>query len=305
MTVRYHTRNGQLIPSYVCQRKGISTATPTARRHRRHDRPGDRHLLLDTVTPLALEVALTVQAELEARAEEADQLRAGRHRTRPHAAELARRRYLAVDPDNRLVAATLEADWNDALRQHTPPPKTLRTSPRHHRRAHRPAATRIAALAQLPRAVVRPAHPPAGTQTHGPPAHRRRHPRQRPTTSASTSASAAGRPPASPSPSQPPAGRPTPDPPRHHRRELDRLLDDHTDAETADASTPPDTAPAPLSSAEPVRPIDWVTLALAQAWANSSAVYSLPWSVWKITPATSPPRIAIATHSAARASSAS
>jgi hypothetical protein len=32
-------------------------------------------------------------------------------------AETARRRYLAVDPDNRLVADTLEADWNDALRQ--------------------------------------------------------------------------------------------------------------------------------------------------------------------------------------------
>ena len=31
-------------------------------------------------------------------------------------AELARRRYLAVDPDNRLVADTLEADWNDTLR---------------------------------------------------------------------------------------------------------------------------------------------------------------------------------------------
>ena len=38
-------------------------------------RRGDRQLLLDTVTPLALEVALTVQAELEARADEADQLR--------------------------------------------------------------------------------------------------------------------------------------------------------------------------------------------------------------------------------------
>lgn len=34
-----------------------------------------------------------------------------------HRAETARRRYLAVDPDNRLVADTLEADWNDALRQ--------------------------------------------------------------------------------------------------------------------------------------------------------------------------------------------
>jgi hypothetical protein len=33
-----------------------------------------------------------------------------------------------------------------------------------------------------------------------------------------------------------------------------------------------------------VRPIDWLTPALAQAWANSAPVYSPPWSVWKITP---------------------
>jgi hypothetical protein len=34
-----------------------------------------------------------------------------------HHAEAARRRYLAVDPTNRLVADTLEADWNTALRE--------------------------------------------------------------------------------------------------------------------------------------------------------------------------------------------
>jgi len=64
-----------------------------------------------------LEVALTVQAELEGRADEADQLRASHVERARHHAELARRRYLAVDPDNRLVADTLEADWNDKLRQ--------------------------------------------------------------------------------------------------------------------------------------------------------------------------------------------
>jgi hypothetical protein len=73
-------------------------------------------LLIDTVTPLALEVALNVQAELEARADEADQLRRSHVDRARQRAELARRRYLAVDPDNRLVADTLEADWNDALR---------------------------------------------------------------------------------------------------------------------------------------------------------------------------------------------
>ncbi len=73
-------------------------------------------LLLDTVTPLALEVALAVQTELEARATEADALRRQQVERARHTAEIARRRYLAVDPDNRLVAANLEADWNEALR---------------------------------------------------------------------------------------------------------------------------------------------------------------------------------------------
>ena len=34
-----------------------------------------------------------------------------------HAAEAARRRYLAVDPNNRLVSDQLEADWNNKLRE--------------------------------------------------------------------------------------------------------------------------------------------------------------------------------------------
>jgi hypothetical protein len=73
-------------------------------------------LVLDTLTPLALEVALNVQAEIEARAGEADRLRRT-HVERAHTnAELARRRYLSVDPGNRLVADALEADWNDTLR---------------------------------------------------------------------------------------------------------------------------------------------------------------------------------------------
>jgi hypothetical protein len=32
-------------------------------------------------------------------------------------AELARRRYINVDPANRLVADTLESDWNERLRE--------------------------------------------------------------------------------------------------------------------------------------------------------------------------------------------
>jgi DNA invertase Pin-like site-specific DNA recombinase len=117
MTVRYHQRHGTLVPDYLCIGENIQRHQPRCQHI-----PGATideaiaKLLLDTVTPLALEVALTVQAELEARADEADQLRRSHVERARHHAELARRRYLAVDPDNRLVADTLEADWNDALR---------------------------------------------------------------------------------------------------------------------------------------------------------------------------------------------
>ena len=73
-------------------------------------------LLIETLTPLAIEAALTVQTELQHRADEADTLRAAHVERARYHADLARRRYLAVDPANRLVADTLEADWNTSLR---------------------------------------------------------------------------------------------------------------------------------------------------------------------------------------------
>jgi DNA invertase Pin-like site-specific DNA recombinase len=117
MTVRYHARGGTEVPDYQCMREAIDNAGP-----RCQVIPGGAadaaigQLLLEALTPLALEVALTVQAEIEARAAEADAMRASHVERARHRADLARRRYLAVDPGNRLVAGTLEADWNDALR---------------------------------------------------------------------------------------------------------------------------------------------------------------------------------------------
>src|SRR5262249_35029483 len=73
-------------------------------------------VLVDAVTPLALEVALTVQQELAARAEEADRLRQQQVERARYDADVAQRRFLRVDPENRLVADALEAAWNDRLR---------------------------------------------------------------------------------------------------------------------------------------------------------------------------------------------
>jgi DNA invertase Pin-like site-specific DNA recombinase len=117
MTIRYHTRGGTQVPDYQCMREAIDNAG-----RRCQTIPGAAvdacigQLLLDTLTPLSLEVALTVQAEIEARADEADAIRRGHVERARHRADLARRRYLAVDPGNRLVAGSLEADWNDTLR---------------------------------------------------------------------------------------------------------------------------------------------------------------------------------------------
>jgi sarcosine oxidase gamma subunit len=68
------------------------------------------------MTPLAIEVALNVQHELANRQEEADRLRRQHVERAKYEAEFAQRRFLKVDPDNRLVADVLEADWNAKLR---------------------------------------------------------------------------------------------------------------------------------------------------------------------------------------------
>jgi DNA invertase Pin-like site-specific DNA recombinase len=120
MTVRYHCRRGQMLPDYVCQRDGIEHGEPICQSIPGagiDQKVGD--LLVEAVTPVTLEVALAVQQELQSRLEEADRLRQQQVERARYEAELARRRYLRVDPDNRLVADSLEADWNDKLRRLT------------------------------------------------------------------------------------------------------------------------------------------------------------------------------------------
>ena len=117
MTVRYHFRYGRVGPEYVCQREGIENAEPVCQRL-----PGSPidsavgDLVIELINPVTLEVALAVQQELQARLEEADRLRRQQVERARYEAEMAQRRYLRVDPDNRLVADSLEADWNQKLR---------------------------------------------------------------------------------------------------------------------------------------------------------------------------------------------
>src|SRR3954468_17183341 len=99
MTVRYHVRSGGLCPDYLCQREGIEQAQPLCQRV-----PGRGideamgNLFVEAVSPVALEVALTVQQELQSRWEEADNLRLKQVERAQYEADLARRRYMRVDP---------------------------------------------------------------------------------------------------------------------------------------------------------------------------------------------------------------
>ena len=117
-TIRYHNRQGRPEPEYVCQRSGIEHAQPICQRV-----PGvgiDQAigaLLVEAVNPVALEVTLSVQRELQARLAEADGLRHAQVERAQYECELAQRRYMRVDPDNRLVADSLEALWNEKLRE--------------------------------------------------------------------------------------------------------------------------------------------------------------------------------------------
>ena len=120
MTLRYHQRGGRLTPNYVCAKAAVEEAQPVCQ-----SIPGGGvdeavgRLLVECVTPLALEVALKVQEELQARLEEADRLRQQHVQRAQYEADQARVRYMRVDPNNRLVADTLETQWNDKLRSLT------------------------------------------------------------------------------------------------------------------------------------------------------------------------------------------
>jgi DNA-binding XRE family transcriptional regulator len=119
MTIRYkYQKKGRIEPTYLCQRNRIERWESSCQYI-----PGAKideaisKLLLDSVTPLTLEVALQVQKELEDRFNEADKLRKQQVQRAEYEANIARRRFMQVDPDNRLVADTLEAEWNEKLRQ--------------------------------------------------------------------------------------------------------------------------------------------------------------------------------------------
>jgi hypothetical protein len=117
LRVRYRDARGKLESWYVCDRAAAGRGEPNCQSIA--GAPIDEAvglLVAEKMTPAAVELAIEIRKEVEARYEEADQLRCRAIERAQVDADLAQRRFMLVDPANRLVADTLESDWNEKLR---------------------------------------------------------------------------------------------------------------------------------------------------------------------------------------------
>ena len=114
MSVRY-LHNGAA-PSYECNQAHTQLAAKTCQTMR-GDRIDDAVAarFLEAIQPAQLEISLAALEHLDAQAQQVERHRQLQRERAVYEADLARRRFLAVDPDNRLVARTLERDWNEKL----------------------------------------------------------------------------------------------------------------------------------------------------------------------------------------------
>ena len=117
LRVRYAERRGKQEAWYVCDRGHATRGEPDCQSIAAA--PIDQaigSLVTEKMTPAAVELALEIRREVEARYEEADQIRCRAVERAQIEADLAQRRFMLVDPGNRLVADTLEREWNERLR---------------------------------------------------------------------------------------------------------------------------------------------------------------------------------------------
>ncbi|MEY9181320.1 hypothetical protein ABIG06_001527 [Bradyrhizobium sp. USDA 326] len=119
MGVRYSQEHSRTVPTCVCQANAVRRAGWTCQTvPGKLVDPAIAALMIELMTPMSLAVTLEIQRELQARAAETDAARPQPVERMRYEGELARRRYMKVDSDNRLVADALEAAWNEKLRIH-------------------------------------------------------------------------------------------------------------------------------------------------------------------------------------------
>jgi hypothetical protein len=159
-TVRDHQRGGpRMVPDSRGQRAGIARGAPLCQRVPGRDlERAIGHVLLEVVTPETIAVTLAVQDDLGARAAEAARRRQLQVERAQYETDRAQRRYLHVDPENRLGADVLEAEWKAKLRA-LAAAREAAEQPRHQDQI-RLSATEREAIVALPRALARFWHDP-------------------------------------------------------------------------------------------------------------------------------------------------
>jgi len=116
MTVRYSNAKLSTQPIYVCdhERRHLGGAPCQFISGGNIDLTIES-LLLDTINPMTMDAAISIQQQMVERKEEIFRMYSQQMERARYEMNLAKRRYLLVDPDNRLVAADLESDWNQKV----------------------------------------------------------------------------------------------------------------------------------------------------------------------------------------------
>ena len=118
MGVHYNLENGRMLPTYVCDEGRCAGGQSLPARARQGGRSRHQRSAPGTCAATNFGNRAGRGQEVEARFAETDGLRQQRVDRARYEVELARRRYMSVDPANRLVADALEAEWNQKLQAH-------------------------------------------------------------------------------------------------------------------------------------------------------------------------------------------
>ena len=117
MHVKYSWNKDKHMHSYVCDRNAMETGGSVCQSMSGKAIDDEiAELLLTKLTPEVIAQTAQVQKELDSRQDETLNYYRMRVEKCSYEANLARKRFMSVDPDNRLVALELESTWNVKLK---------------------------------------------------------------------------------------------------------------------------------------------------------------------------------------------
>jgi DNA invertase Pin-like site-specific DNA recombinase len=116
MSVRYHGAGRKNTPYYVCDDLAKHNGGDMCQSvHGARIDEAISDLVLDRLTPVAIANAVKVQEEIKQRESASDNYFVLQMERAQYEVGLARKRYMSVDPSNRLVAFELEKIWNQKI----------------------------------------------------------------------------------------------------------------------------------------------------------------------------------------------